>query len=153
MIRFVIRRFLAFIPVLFTVALFTFVLMRAIPGGPFDFVGDKSLPPQVVANMEAKYHLDWPMWKQFLSYLIGDELLDENGTSKGIIRGDLGPSLKYRGVSVNSIIGTTLPVSAQLGFMSVILALIIGVPAGTIAALRQNSWVDYVSTFGAVFLL
>ena len=151
--RYVFKRVLAFIPVLFTVALFTFVLMRAIPGGPFDFVGDKSLPPQVVANMEAKYHLDWPMWKQFASYLIGDDFLGEEGISKGVIRGDLGPSLRYRAMSVNDIIGTTLPVSAQLGFMSLMLALLIGVPAGTMAALKQNSWIDYVSTFGAVFLL
>ena len=153
MIRYIIRRILQFIPVLLTVTLFTFVLMRAIPGGPFDFVGDKSLPPQVVANMEAKYHLDWPMWKQFLSYLIGDDLLGEEGTSRGLIRGDLGPSLKYRGQSVNEIIATTLPVSAQLGFMSLILALIIGVPTGTLAALKQNTWIDYTSTFTAVIFL
>ena len=153
MIRYIIRRILQFIPVLLTVTLFTFVLMRAIPGGPFDFVGDKSLPPQVVANMEAKYHLDWPMWKQFLSYLIGDDLLGEEGTSRGLIRGDLGPSLKFRGQSVNEIIATTLPVSAQLGFMSLILALIIGVPTGTLAALKQNTWIDYTSTFTAVIFL
>jgi hypothetical protein len=73
MTQYIIRRVLGFIPVLLTITLFTFVLMRAIPGGPFDFVGDKSLPPTVVANLEAKYHLDWPMWKQFLSYLVGDD--------------------------------------------------------------------------------
>ena len=153
MIRYIIRRILQFIPVLLTVTLFTFVLMRAIPGGPFDFVGDKSLPPQVVANMEAKYHLDWPMWKQFLSYLIGDDLLGEEGTSRGLIRGDLGPSLKFRGQSVNEIIATTLPVSAQLGFMALIVALLIGIPTGTLAALKQNTWIDYTSTFSAVFFL
>jgi len=153
MIRYIIRRILQFIPVLLTVTLFTFVLMRAIPGGPFDFAGDKSLPPQVVANMEAKYHLDWPMWKQFLSYLVGDDLLGEEGTSRGLIRGDLGPSLKYRGQSVNEIIATTLPVSAQLGFMALIVALLIGIPTGTLAALKQNTWIDYTSTFSAVFFL
>jgi ABC-type dipeptide/oligopeptide/nickel transport system permease component len=153
MTQYIIRRLLGFIPVLLTITLFTFVLMRAIPGGPFDFVGDKSLPPTVVANLEAKYHLDWPVWKQFLSYLIGDDLLGEEGNSKGLIRGDLGPSLRYRGQSVNAIVATTFPTSAQLGIFSMVLALLIGVPAGIIAALKQNSWLDYTSTFGAVLFL
>lgn len=153
MTRYIIRRVLGFIPVLFTITLFTFALMRAIPGGPFDFAGDRSLPPQIVANIEAKYHLDWPLWKQFLSYLIGDDVLGEEGISKGVIRGDLGPSLRYRSQSVNDIVGTTFPVSAQLGFLSILLAVLIGIPAGTLAALNQNSWIDYTSTFGAVIFL
>ncbi|MBT3188703.1 MAG: ABC transporter permease [Anaerolineae bacterium] len=153
MLRYIIRRILQFIPVLFAVTLFTFVMMRAIPGGPFDFAGDKSLPPQVVANIEAKYHLDWPLWKQFASYLLGDQMLGEEGPSLGVIRGDLGPSLRYRGQNVNDIIATTLPISAQLGFMSLLLALIIGIPTGTIAALKQNTWMDYTSTFAAVLFL
>ncbi len=153
MLRYIIRRILQFIPVLFAVTLFTFVLMRAIPGGPFDFVGDRSLPPQVVANLEAKYHLDWPMWKQFASYVLGDDLLGEEGSSLGLIRGDLGLSLRYRGQAVSEIIKTTLPISAQLGFMSLLLALIIGIPTGIIAALKQNTWMDYTSTFAAVIFL
>jgi ABC-type dipeptide/oligopeptide/nickel transport system permease component len=153
MTKYIIRRILGFIPVLFTITLFTFVMMRAIPGGPFDFAGDKTLPPQVIANIEAKYHLDWPLWKQFLSYLIGDDLLGESGISKGIIRGDLGPSLRYRGQSVNAIIATTFPISAQVGFLSLLLALFIGIPAGTIAALNQNTWLDYLSTFSAVIFI
>ncbi len=153
MLRYIIRRILQFIPVLLAVTLFTFVLMRAIPGGPFDFAGDKTLPPQVVANLEAKYHLDWPMWKQFLSYVVGDEMLGEEGSSIGLIKGDLGLSLRYRGQSVNEIIATTLPISAQLGFMSLLLAIIIGIPTGTIAALKQNTWIDYTSTFSAVVFL
>ena len=126
--------------------------MRAIPGGPFDFVGDRSLPPQIVANLEAKYHLDWPMWKQFLSYLIGDDLFGIQGGSRGVIRGDFGPSYHFRGQTVGDIIAVTLPISAQLGFMSVLLAIIIGIPTGIIAALNQNSWLDYTSTFGAVIV-
>jgi ABC-type dipeptide/oligopeptide/nickel transport system permease component len=153
MTKYIIRRLLSFIPVLFTITLFTFVMMRAIPGGPFDAIGDKSLPPQVVANIEAKYHLDWPVWKQFLSYLIGDDLLSDKGVSKGVIRGDLGPSLRYRGQSVNDIIATTFPISAQLGIMALALALCIGIPIGTIAALKQNTWVDYFSTFSAVIFI
>ncbi len=138
MTKYIIRRVLQFIPVLFVVVLFTFVLMRAIPGGPFDNAGDRALPPQVVANIEAKYHLDWPMWKQFLSYLIGDDLLGETGTSKGVIRGDLGPSLRYRGQSVNDIIATTFPTSLQLGVLALLVSVIIGIPTGIIAALNQN---------------
>lgn len=153
MTRYIIRRILGFIPVLFTITLFTFVLMRAIPGGPFDFAGDRALPPQVVANIEAKYHLDWPLWKQFLSYLVGDDVIGEEGISRGVIRGDLGPSLRYRSQSVTDIVMTTFPTSAQLGVLSVLLALLIGVPAGIIAALNQNSWMDYTSTFGAVVFL
>jgi ABC-type dipeptide/oligopeptide/nickel transport system permease component len=153
MTRYIIRRILSFVPVLLAIALFTFVLMRAIPGGPFDFVGDKSLPPEVVANIEAKYHLDWPMWKQFVSYMIGDDLLGEEGASKGVIRGDLGPSLRYRGQMVNEIIKTTFPTSAQLGVFSILLALLIGIPTGIIAALNQNTMADYSSTFVAVIFL
>jgi oligopeptide transport system permease protein len=153
MTNYIIRRILGFIPVLLGVTLVTFIMIRQIPGGPFDFVGDRQLPPQVVANIEAQYHLDWPLWKQFLSYLAGDDVLGEEGTSRGIIRGDFGLSLQFRSQSVNEIIKTTLPVSAQLGLMALLLALLIGIPAGTIAALRQNTWIDYVSTFGAVFFV
>jgi oligopeptide transport system permease protein len=150
MAHYIIRRILWFIPVLFTVTLATFVLIRAVPGGPFDFVGDKSLPPSVVANLEAKYHIDWPIWKQFVSYLIGDELLDPEGKSRGLIRGDLGPSFKYRNRTVNDLVKDSLPVSIQLGALAMMIALGIGIPMGIIAALKQNTVVDYVATFIAV---
>lgn len=153
MVSYVIRRILGFLPVLFGVALFTFVLVRAIPGGPFDTAGDRQLPPEVVANINAQYHLDWPVWKQFASYLVGDDILGEEGNSRGLIRGDFGVSTQYRGQPVEEIIATTFPISAQLGMMSLLLALVIGIPAGTIAALRQNSMVDYTATFAAVFFL
>ena len=104
MTTYIIRRILLFIPVLLGVAIFTFVLVRAIPGGPFDFAGDRELPPAVVANIESKYHLDWPVWKQFLSYLIGDDLLGEEGGSRGILRGDFGASLHYRSQTVTDMI-------------------------------------------------
>ncbi|MBN1318201.1 MAG: ABC transporter permease [Anaerolineales bacterium] len=161
MTRYLVRRILWFIPLLFTITLLTFVLMRAIPGGPFDYEGDRALPPEIVANLEAKYHLDWPMWKQFASYLVGDELVDRaayrkalalnQNPSRGIIRGDLGPSFRYRSQTVNDIVRTTFPVSAQMGIMAILLALVIGIPAGTIAALKQNSAIDYLSTLAAVF--
>lgn len=161
MLRFVIRRILGFIPVLLSVAAITFFLARAIPGGPFDFVGDKSLPPSVVANLKAKYHLDWPQWKQFISYMTGDEIKigsftlydldpEKPSYSYGVLRGDLGPSFRYKGQTVNDIVATTLPLSAQLGVMAILLGLTIGVPAGIVAALKQNSWIDYGATFVAV---
>lgn len=153
MIQYIIRRVLLFIPVLISIAAFTFFLVRKMPGGPFDFVGDRQLPEAVVANIEAKYHLDWPQWKQFVSYMIGDELFTDEGSAKGIIRGDFGLSLYYRDRPVSDIIKGSLPISMQLGFMSLLFALIIGIPAGTIAALKQNTWIDYASTLGAVFFM
>lgn len=161
MLKFAIRRVLGFIPVLLSVAAVTFFMARAIPGGPFDFVGDRSLPESVVRNLEAKYHLDWPGWKQFVSYMIGDEFYigsvpifdldpEQPAYSYGVLRGDLGPSFRSRGQTVNDIIGITFPLSAQLGIMSIMLGLLIGIPAGIIAALRQNSWPDYSATFIAV---
>lgn len=153
MIAYIVRRLMGFIPVLLGVALFTFVMVRAIPGGPFDTAGDRELPPAVVANIEAKYHLDWPIWKQFASYVVGDDVLGEEGISKGIIRGDFGISTQYRGQQVSDIIKASFPVSAQLGFMSLLLAIVIGIPAGTIAALKQNTWADYTATFFAVVFL
>lgn len=159
MTTYIIRRILGFIPVLFGVMLFTFVLIRAIPGGPFDT--EKGLPPAVKANLEAKYHLDWPMWKQFLSYTLGDDVVAIvtgdpeawNGTARGVLRGDFGLSLQYKGQEVSDIIATSLPISAQLGLLSVLFAVMIGVPLGIVAALRQNTWVDYTATFSAVFFL
>ncbi len=159
MINYIIRRLLGFIPVLFGITLFTFVLVRAIPGGPFE--SEKGLPPQVEANRMAQYHLDWPMSKQFISYLFGDDIVaivtgDEaarDGTSRGLIRGDFGLSTKYRNQTVTDIIKVALPTSAQLGIMSLLLALFIGVPMGTLAALKQNSWIDYTSTFAAVIFM
>jgi oligopeptide transport system permease protein len=161
MLKFIIRRVLGFIPVLLSVAAITFFLAQSIPGGPFDFVGDKSLPESVVKNLEAKYHLDWPQWKQFISYMIGDEMKigpitlydldpDSPAYSFGVLRGDLGPSFRYRGQSVNDIIRTTFPLSAQLGLLSMLLGFIIGLPAGVAAALRQNTWLDYTATLIAV---
>jgi len=138
MTRYVIRRILYFIPVLLAVTLFTFVLIRVIPGGPFDRVGDRTLPPEVVANLEAKYHLDRPVWRQYLDYLWNLAHLD------------LGPSFSYRTQTVNDIIRDSLPISAQLGVMSIVVGLLIGIPAGCIAALRHNTPVDYASSFLAI---
>lgn len=152
MTKYIIRRIFWAIPVLFLVALVVFVLVRAIPGGPFDFAGDKSLPPTVVKNLEAKYHLDWPVWQQFCAYLLGDKIctLGKVLGSGGLIQGDLGPSYRYRGRTVNEIIASGLPVSAQLGLLAMALAVIPGILLGVVAALRQNTTVDYFATFVAI---
>jgi oligopeptide transport system permease protein len=138
MIQYLLRRALQFIPVLLTVTIFTFTLVRVIPGGPFDRIGDRSLPPEIVANLEAKYDLDKPVWMQYLDYLWN------------LVHFDLGPSFAFRTRTVNDIIATSLPVSAQLGGMSLLVALIIGIPTGCVAALRHNSALDYGATFVAI---
>jgi oligopeptide transport system permease protein len=138
MIQYIIRRLLQFIPVILAVTIFTFMMVRVIPGGPFDRIGDKTLPPEIVANLEAKYALDKPVWQQYLDYLWD------------LLHFDLGPSLHYRTRTVNDIIGESLPISAQLGVMSVLLSLVIGIPMGCIAALKHNTTIDYVSTFIAI---
>ena len=138
MTRYIIRRILWFLPVLFGIALVTFMLARAMPGGPFDFAGDRTIPPSVVRNLERKYHLDWPVYKQFGAYLWD------------LMRGDLGPSFYYRALTVNDILKQSFPVSLQLGVLSLMLALLIGVPFGIYAALRHNTYADYSSTFVAV---
>ena len=138
MSRYIIRRILWFIPVLLALTIFTFVLVRVIPGGPFDRVGDRTLPPEIVANLEAKYRLDKPMWEQYLEYMWN------------LIQLDLGPSFSYRTRTVNDIIAQSLPVSAQLGVMSIALGVIIGIPAGCLAALKHNTWIDHTSTFIAI---
>ncbi|MGQ9668203.1 MAG: ABC transporter permease [Anaerolineae bacterium] len=138
MTKYIIRRLLWGIPVLFFVILVVFILVRFLPGGPFDFAGEKQLPPSVVKNLEAKYHLNDPVWKQFVDYLWG------------VARGDLGPSFRYRNRTVNDVIAEGLPVSAQLGMLAMLIAIGIGIPLGIIAALRQNTMVDYVATFLAI---
>jgi ABC-type dipeptide/oligopeptide/nickel transport system permease component len=138
MTAYVVRRLLYAIPVLFCIVLVTFLMARALPGGPFDRVGDRTLPESIRQNLEAKYGLDDPMHIQFANYLTD------------VIRGDLGPSYSYKGRSVNQILSEALPISLQLGILSIMLAVIIGIPAGIFAALKQNTWIDYSSSFVAI---
>lgn len=135
MLIFIFRRLLWAIPVLWTVATLTFVMMHLVPGGPFD--REKKLPPAIKANIEAKYHLDKPLAAQYGLYL------------KGLLRGDLGPSYKYLGRTVNDIIADTLPVSIQLGALALLIALVLGLLAGIASgALAQTPW-DRLSMFFA----
>lgn len=132
MTRYVFRRLGGAIIILWVIITVTFALMHAIPGGPF--TTEKKLPPQVKASIEAKYHLDDPVWKQYGDYL------------GGVITGDLGPSYKYEGRSVNDIISDAFPISAQLGLLSLMVAVVGGIVAGAISAMRPNGIVDYAVT-------
>ncbi len=135
MIRFVFRRFLWAIPVLWVVATLTFILMQVVPGGPFD--KDKPLPPEIKANVEAKYHLDKPGWQQYLLYL------------QSLSGGDLGPSYKYLGRDVNDIIKDALPVSLQLGMLALGVAIMTGFLLGILTVVKPYSWIDRSGMFVA----
>jgi oligopeptide transport system permease protein len=107
----------------------SFFLMRFAPGNPFS--SERPLPPEVMANIEAKYGLDKPVFEQYTTYLTN------------VIQGDFGPSFKYLDYTVNELISVALPVSAKVGFIAFIFTVILGVTIGTLAALKQNSWLDY----------
>lgn len=128
MLSYLIKRIGNSIIVLWVVMTVTFFLMHSIPGGPF--TEEKSLPPAVLANIEARYRLNDPLAVQYKDYLCN------------VLRGDLGPSFKYAGRSVNDIIRESFPVSLELGLESIALALAVGVPAGVLAAYRRNGWQD-----------
>ncbi|SDS22779.1 ABC transporter permease subunit [Opitutus sp. GAS368] len=130
MFRFVVRRLLQTIPVLFVIITATFFMVRFVPGGPF--TAERAIPPEILKNLEAHYGLDQPLWRQYTNYL------------GRIVRGDLGPSFKYPNRSVNEIIAQTLPVSLELGGWALLVALSLGLPLGIFAAARHNTWLDYV---------
>lgn len=130
------KRLLGAIFVLWIIASSTFLMLRLLPGGPFD--SDKALPPEVMANIERKYHLDKPIFSQYLLYL-GD-----------LVRGDLGESFKYVGRSVGDILAETLPNSLKLGTYSLLLAFLLGIPLGAVAAARHNSIWDTSAMFMAI---
>jgi oligopeptide transport system permease protein len=131
MTKYIIRRLIGLIPTLFIVVTISFFLIRIAPGGPFD--AERRPPEQVMKNIEAKFNLNAPLHMQYLRYM-GD-----------IVRGDLGPSFRYQDHDVNFYIANSLPNSLLLGFVALGLALIVGVNAGIISALNQNSWIDYLS--------
>lgn len=133
MIALILKRILLAIPVLLVVASLTFVLVRIVPGGPFD--ADKNLPPEIIANLNAKYHLDKPVPEQYFLYL------------GRLAQGDLGVSYKYVNRTVNDILSDAFPVSLQLGTISLTLAVMIGVPLGAIAAVCRGRREDVVAMF------
>lgn len=129
MARFIIRRLVIIVPVLFMTVSLTWVLVRLAPGN--FYTGEKRLAPAVEKNLREKYGLEKPWYVQYGKVLWN------------IVRLDFGTSLKYEGQSVNQILWRALPVSATLGFLAYLLALAVGIVAGTLAALKQNSRVDY----------
>ncbi len=132
MFRFVARRLLQTIPVLFVIVTATFFMVRFVPGGPF--TSEKAIPPEILRNLEAHYGLDQPLWRQYTNYL------------GRVVRGDLGPSFKYANHSVNEIIAAKLPVSLELGGEALAVALLVGLPLGVLAAVRRNTWLDYLAS-------
>ena len=130
MITLLLKRFLHGLIVLWVVATLTFFLLRVAPGGPFD--SERKLPPEVIANLEAKYHLDEPVLQQYARYLAG------------IAQGDFGPSYKYLDRGVAEIIADTLPTSALLGILAIAFAILISFPLGLLAAYYRNSLIDRV---------
>lgn len=132
-LKFVASRFLGAIPTLLALICFAFLLVKAAPGGPFDM--ERSLPVEVEANLRAAYNLDDPIHVQLLKY-IGD-----------ILQGDFGPSFQYRDYTVTELIASGFPVSLRLGLSAIIIALFFGSLIGTIAALKQNTKIDYIAMF------
>lgn len=129
MFKYAIRRLGSAIPTLLIIITIAFFMMRLAPGGPFD--KERQLPPEIEANILKAYNLDKPIHEQYFDYL------------KNLARGDFGPSYKYLDFTVNDLIMTGFPVSLKLGLTAIILAIVIGVSTGTIAALNQNSRFDY----------
>jgi oligopeptide transport system permease protein len=130
MLRYVLRRLLSAIPTIFIIITLSFFLMHMAPGGPFDM--EKGIPPQIKANIEALYHLDEPVWKQYFYYL------------GNLARGDLGPSYIMLNFSVAELFAVGLPVSMKLGGLALAFSLLVGGAMGVWAALRQNRLVDHV---------
>ncbi len=130
MIKFVAKRIFEAIPTLLVLITISFFLMRFAPGNPFST--EQPLPPEVMANIEAKYGLDKPVFQQYTTYL------------GNILQGDFGPSFKYKDYTVNELVFAALPVSAKIGFFAFIFTVIMGVTVGTLAALKQNTWFDYI---------
>jgi len=134
--RFITLRLLQAIPVILAVITVTFFLVRVAPGGPFD--SEKAVLPEVKAALERQYRLDLPLLQQYAAYL-GD-----------LARGDLGPSFKYPGRSVNELIAAGLPVTAELGLYALLVAVLIGGSAGTFASLKPNTAQDYLPMAAAM---
>jgi oligopeptide transport system permease protein len=130
MLRFILVRLLSSLPTVFIVLTLSFFMIRIAPGGPFNL--ERPLEPHVLANLKAVYHLDQPLWAQYVYYL------------GNVLRGDFGPSFIYKDYSVSELILQALPYSLVLGSWALAIAVFGGVAMGVFAALRQNSWADYL---------
>ncbi len=130
MLWYVLKRLLGAIPTLALLITIAFFLIRIAPGGPFD--SDKELPPEILKSIQAKYHLDESLPKQYIRYLTN------------IAQGDFGPSFAYKDFTVTELIAKGFPVSLTIGGLALLLAIIIGISLGVLAAVNQNTWLDYV---------
>ncbi len=136
MLRFALKRVLGAIPTLLVLIALAFFLIKAAPGGPFDT--DRRLPPEIEANLQAAYNLDEPLYRQFGLYL------------GGLLKGDFGPSFQYRDYTVTELIAAGFPVSLRLGGLAMLLAFVVGVAVGTVAALKQNAFTDHAAMAAAM---
>lgn len=138
-VKFILSRAFTGLFVVLVVVTITFFLLRMLPGGPFD--EEKELPDQIRKNIEAKYNLDEPSWKQYLLYL------------KGLSKGDFGPSYKYVDRSVNDIIRETLPVSVELGIIGLFLSIALGSIVGIVSAIKPRGFFDFFAVSTATALV
>jgi len=137
MLSYIFRRLLIAVPTLLILMIISFYLMQLAPGGPF--TSERPLPPQVLANIEAKYGLDQPLHMQMVNYIVGI-----------VTQFDFGPSYQYKDRSVNDIIAQGFPVTLTYGTISFVIASLIGISLGVLAAIRHNTWLDYIAV-GATF--
>lgn len=164
--RYIIRRLLYMVVVLVVVSMITFGLMHAVPGGPFD--AEKKLPQEILDNLNARYHLNDPLWKQYTQYVyqvfiphftttpptnsLDDDFLVSVKMGPVWFRWmNFGPSFASRSRTVNDIFRQQLPISIQLGTIAMLLAILIGMPLGILAALKQNTVYDYAGMSIAIF--
>lgn len=131
MFKLIVKRIFEAIPTMLFLITISFFMMRLAPGSPF--TGERNLPPAVLANIEAKYNLNDPLWLQYINYL------------KQLLQGDFGPSFKYKDYTINELLAQQLPVSVEIGTYAFVIALILGVTLGVAAALKQNSLFDYTT--------
>ncbi|MCH1525894.1 MAG: ABC transporter permease [SAR86 cluster bacterium] len=130
MLAIFIKRVFMAVPVLLAVATMTFFLIKLAPGGPFD--AEKAVSPQVLKNLNAVYNLDASQWEQYTDYMTG------------VVQGDFGPSFKYPGRSVTEMIASGLPITFELAMYAILIALVIGVLSGVLAALKRNTMLDFI---------
>lgn len=127
--RYVLRRLLVGIPTLLVIITLAFFMVRFAPGGPFDM--ERTLPPEIQANLNAMYHLDEPLWQQYLRYM------------GSLLQGDFGPSFQYADRTVNELIGYGFPISMKIGLIAIAIAVVVGSLLGITAAIKQNTPTDY----------
>jgi len=164
--RYIVRRLLYMVVVVLVVSIITFGLMHAIPGGPFS--REKALPEETIKILNERYHLDDPLWKQYLNYVYAvliphvtttppttslqdDFMINAQIGSVWIRWMNFGPSFKSRSRTVNDIFRDNLPISAQLGTMALAVGILLGMPLGIFSALKQNTIVDYLGMSVAIF--